>query len=145
MTYRAIWTWFSLLKCDFFSIVHQLTKTVTVQHNTWWRHQMETFFALLALCAWNSPVPGEFPARSPVARSFDVFLDVRLNKRLSKQSWCWWFETSSCPLWRHCNAWQELQFYSHDLNSFLHLRFTIRNVSFTAVSVTPSIEFRVHH
>ena len=28
---------------------------------TWWRHQMETFSALLAICAGNSPVPGEFP------------------------------------------------------------------------------------
>ena len=31
---------------------------------TWWRHQMETFSALLAICAGNSPVPGEFPAQS---------------------------------------------------------------------------------
>ena len=30
-------------------------------HWTWWRHQMETFSALLAICAVNSPVPGEFP------------------------------------------------------------------------------------
>ena len=64
---------------------------------------MEIFSALLALCAGNSPVPGEFPAQRPGARSFAVFLDLRLNKRLSKQSWAWWFETPSCPLWRHCN------------------------------------------
>ena len=69
-----------------------------------WRHQMETFSALLAICAGNSPVPGEFPAQRPVARSFDVFFDLRLNKRLSKQSWGWWFEMLSCPLWRHCNV-----------------------------------------
>ena len=65
---------------------------------------METFSALLALCAGNSPVTGEFPAQRPVTRSFDVFFDLRLNKRLSKQSWSWWFETPSRPLWRHCNA-----------------------------------------
>ena len=70
----------------------------------WWRHQMETFSALLAICAGNSPVPGEFPAQRPVTRSFDVFFDLRLNKRLSKQSSGWWFEMLSCPLWRHCNA-----------------------------------------
>ena len=52
----------------------------------------------------NSPVPGEFPAKRPVTRSFDVFFDLRLNKQLSKQSWGWWFETLSRPLWRHCNA-----------------------------------------
>ena len=69
----------------------------------WWRHQMETFSALLTICAGNSPLTGEFPAQRPVTRSFDVFFDLRLNKRLSKQSWCWWFETLSRPLWRHCN------------------------------------------
>ena len=69
----------------------------------WWRHQMETFSALLAICAGNSPVPGEFPTQRPVTRSFDVFFDLRLNKRLSKQSWGWSFETLSRPLWRHCN------------------------------------------
>ena len=73
-------------------------------HYSWWRHQMETFSALLAICAGNSPVHGEFPAQRPVTRSFDVFLDLRLNKRFSKQSWSWWFETLSCPLWRHCNV-----------------------------------------
>ena len=35
---------------------------------------------------------------------FDVFFDLRLNKRLSKHSWGWWFETLSRPLWRHCNG-----------------------------------------
>ena len=64
----------------------------------WWRHQMETFYALLAICAGNS--------QRPVTRSFDVFFDLRLNKRLSEQSWGWWFETLSCPLWRHCNGEQ---------------------------------------
>ena len=52
----------------------------------------------------NSPVPGEFPAQRPVTRSFDVFFDLGLNKRLRKQSWGWWFETPSRPLRRHCNA-----------------------------------------
>ena len=69
--------------------------------HTWWRHQMETFSALLAICAGNSPAPGEFPAQRPVTRSFGVFFDLRLNKRLSKQSWGWWFETLSGSLWRH--------------------------------------------
>ena len=44
---------------------------------------METFSALLAICAGNSPVYGEFPAQRPVTRSFDVFSDVRPNKQLS--------------------------------------------------------------
>ena len=70
----------------------------------WWRHQMETFFALLDSCAGNSPVPGEFPTQRPVTQSFDVFFDLRLNKRLCKQWWGWWFETLSRPLWRHRNG-----------------------------------------
>ena len=65
---------------------------------------METFSMLLAICAGNSPVTGEFPTQRPVTRSFDVFFDLRLNKRLSKQSWGWFFETLSCPFWRHCNG-----------------------------------------
>ena len=81
-------------------IIHMLKDKMC----SWWRHQMETFSALLAICAGNSPVPGEFPAQRPVTRSFDVFFDLRLNKRLSKQSWGWWFETLSRRLWRHCNV-----------------------------------------
>ena len=46
---------------------------------------METFSALLAVCAGNSQVPGEFTAQRPVTRSFDVSFDLRLNKRLGKQ------------------------------------------------------------
>ena len=65
---------------------------------------METFSALLAICAGNSPVPGEFPTQRPVTRSFDVFFDLCLNKRLRKQSRGWWFETLSCRLWRHRNV-----------------------------------------
>ena len=54
---------------------------------------METFSVSLALCARDSPVTDEFPAQKTVTRSFDVFFDLRLNKRLSKQSWGWRFET----------------------------------------------------
>ena len=45
---------------------------------------METFPPLLAICAGNSSVNGEFPAQKPVTRSFDVFFDLRLNKLLNK-------------------------------------------------------------
>ena len=65
---------------------------------------METFSALLAICAGNSPATGEFPTQRRVTRSYDVFLDLHPNERLSKQWWGWWFEMPSCPLWRHCNV-----------------------------------------
>ena len=61
---------------------------------------MEIFSALLAICVGKSPVTSQ----RPVTRSFDVFFDLRPNKRLSKQPWGWWFETLSLSLWRHCNA-----------------------------------------
>ena len=76
----------------------------TSSTSAWWRHQMETYSALLAICAGNSPVSGEFPAQRPVTQSFDIFFDLRLNKRLIKQSWGWSFETLSWPLWRQCNG-----------------------------------------
>ena len=39
---------------------------------SWWRHQMETFSALVAFCAGNSPFTGEFPTQRPLTQSFDV-------------------------------------------------------------------------
>ena len=78
--------------------------TMWLSWSTWWRHQMETFSALLAICVGNSPVIGEFPAQRPVTRSFDVFFDLCPNKRLSKHSWVWWFETLLGPSWRHSNV-----------------------------------------
>ena len=60
--------------------------------------------ALLAIYAGNPPVIGEFPSQRPVTRSFDVFWDLRLNKRLSKRSWGWWYETPSRSLWRNSNV-----------------------------------------
>ena len=48
--------------------------------------------------------PGEFPTQRPVTRSFDVLFDLRLNKRLSKQPWGWWFETPARSLWRQRNV-----------------------------------------
>ena len=79
---------------------------------TWWRYEMEIFSALLTLCVcvcvcewvgWgggggNSPVTSEF-----LPRSFDVFFDLRLNKRLSKQSRRRLFHTPSRSLWCHRN------------------------------------------
>ena len=60
---------------------------------------------------------GEFPTQRPVTRSFDVFFDLRLNKRLSKQPWGWWFETPSRSLLRQCNIsdshWRTLCRFCH--------------------------------
>ena len=76
---------------------------------TWWLHQMETLSALLALCAGNSLVPDKFPSQRPVTLSFDVFFDLCLNERLSKQLRHRWFGMSSRSLWLHSNAHKNLE------------------------------------
>ena len=90
-------------------------KSIHMQHTMAHIVQMETFSALLTICAGNSPVTGEFPAQRPVMRSFDVFFDLSLNKRLSEQSWGWWFEPLSRPLWRHCNRQWTARYLERDL------------------------------
>ena len=73
--------------------------------------------------------PGEFPTQRPVTRSFDVFFDLRLNKRSSKQPRGWWFETQSWSLWRHYNgalvSQQCTLVVSKDLNSSHYLNLSI--------------------
>ena len=59
---------------------------------------------ITGLCVGNSLVTGEFSTQRPATWSFDVFFDLRLNKRLSKQSWGWWFEMPWRSLWHHCNG-----------------------------------------
>ena len=61
--------------------------------------------------------PGEFPAQRPVTRSFYVFFDLRLNKRLNKHAWGWWFETLSRPFWRHRNVVKEIGSHKSDVTS----------------------------
>ena len=94
----------------------QTNKYILMDHGmrlliSWWRHQMENFSALL--------VPGEFPAQKPVTQSFDVFFDLRQNKRLSKQSWGWWSETPSSSLWRHRNdiIWRRYAKFLHQYDT----------------------------
>ena len=52
---------------------------------------------------------GEFtgPRWIPHSKANDAelwYFGLRLNKRLSKQLWGWWFETLPRPLWRHSNV-----------------------------------------
>ena len=63
----------------------------------------------------NSPLKGQW-------RRLDVFFYLRLNKRLSKQSWGWWFEMPSHPLWRHYNDWErEFRFNSAFVIQFIDI------------------------
>ena len=100
---RMVDRWF---RVNFKGIMMSTSINITGHNNwySWWRHQMEIFSALLAICAGNSPVTGEFPSQRPMTRSFHVFFDLRLNKRLSKQSIRRWFVTPSHSLWCHCGV-----------------------------------------
>ena len=65
-----------------------------------WKHFPRYWPFVRGIHRW----PVNSPHKGPVMRSFDVFFDLRLNKRLSKWSRGWWFEASSRSLWRHCNV-----------------------------------------
>ena len=82
-----------------------IQKLLEISRNmlTRWRHQTETLSALLALCDGNPPVTGGFPSQRPLTRTFDVFVDLRLCKRLSKRPRHRWFKTPSHSLWRQRN------------------------------------------
>ena len=96
--------------CSLDGGIHRYSRgTVMRKTFPWWRHQMEIFSSLLALCEGNSSVTGGFPSQRPLTRSFDICLDLPLNKRLSKLSRRRWFETPSWSLWCHYDT-------SHDVN-----------------------------
>ena len=104
--YHSNWRTFSVmnLDCSFVLLTliwRRVVRNYITHHDvTKWKH----FPALLVLCVGNSPVTSKLPTQRPVTRSFDVSFKMRLNKRLSKQSWGWWFDMPSRLLWRHRNA-----------------------------------------
>ena len=71
----------------------------------WWRHQMEAFSALQALCEGNSPVTDEFPSQRPVTWSFNVFFDLRLTNSWANHRHARDLKRHHAhSLWRHGNA-----------------------------------------
>ena len=66
---------------------------------------MEAISAPLALCEGNPPVTGGVPSQRARNAGFEVFFDVRLKKRLNKQSSRRWFQMTRCSLWRHCSLY----------------------------------------
>ena len=102
--FSAAWSSLQQIIVDIVTVIHRWAKKGPATRIAWWRHQKEIFPVLLGLCVGISPITGEFSAQRPVTRGFDVFLDLLLNKQLSKQSWGWWFETQSRSLWCHYNG-----------------------------------------
>ena len=110
-TYMA-WSWSSLclqMPQDLMVLSHQQPH----RHHKVIHDFFRKYINHIMMMSWNGNIirvtgplcgeftgPGEFPAQRPVTRSFDVFFDLRLNKRLGKQPWGWWFETPSWSFWR---------------------------------------------
>ena len=107
------------------------------RHKPWWRHQMETFSALLALCAGNPPVTGGFPLQRPVTRSVCVFFDLRLYKRLSRQSRRRLFETL-CTVCTLCFVLLWL-WYSIPVMHMIYLPIFFRVTSLILGNLSPPI------
>ena len=103
---------------------------------------METFSTLLALCVGNSPVTGEFPSQRPVTHSFDVFFDLSLSKRSSKQSGCQLIEIPSCSLWWQSNVkWNSYIFVQE--NAFENIVCEMAAILFPSVEIRTDMEFKV--
>ena len=92
---------------------------------------------------------GEFTGPRWISRTkasdaeLDVFFDLHPNKRLSKQRWGWWFETLSCPLWRHRNVFISLVMFHQAAYSACvvisnHIMYNIH------ISSKYHIEYRTH-
>ena len=92
---------------DFLGIPDQRTTYVKRQARPRWTYVRRSSVTPDLL---TGPLCKEFTGhwRIPGTRASDAelwcFFHLRLDIRLSKQSWGWWFETLSCSLWRHCNA-----------------------------------------
>ena len=94
-----ITSWYSLQmqRGVFFLLVAQ-------RRFSWWRHQMETFSAILALCAGTLPVQVDSPHKAQWRGALMVsFICTWINNWVKKTRG-WWFETPPWSLWRQCNV-----------------------------------------
>ena len=90
--------------CKYLWACYEIKLVCSISHETAWRHQMETFSALLAFCEGNQPVTGGLPSQRTVTQSFNLFSLIcvwRNGWAIETQ----WLETPSrSALWRHCNG-----------------------------------------
>ena len=93
--------------------------------------EMQTCSALLNFCEWITPV---------TSRSFDVFFDLRPNKRLSKQSRRRCFDTLSRSSWRHCEDYSPISLVLNNtcmaIAAAVLGTFVIRNKSYLSNNIT---------
>ena len=138
--YVSIWEWhysgtnlpfnLKIRRCCLYGSPERLNKTTTLSHIPMLYSKKSSVAGRVMMTSSNGSIfrvtghlcgeftgPGEFPTQRPVTRSFDVFFDLGLNKRLSKQSRGWWFETPLRPLRRHRNGNLNLQCRAHSNSS----------------------------
>ena len=100
-----------LLQCQWSNL-----ETVFTLTPSWWHHQMETFFALQALCVGNSPVTGEFPSQRPVTQRALMFslICTRTNSLVNNQDTsdlrchCAHYDITVMILTQYCVTWMIL-------------------------------------
>ena len=97
--YRPAWLFLKLI--DTHETIVNATRILS-----WWRHQTETFPRYWPFVRGIHRSPVNFLQKGQWRGALMFSLICALNKRLSKQWWGWWFETPSCPLWRHCSIWR---------------------------------------
>ena len=113
----------------------------------WWHNQMETLAVLLTLCEGNPPVTSGFTSQRPVTWSFDVFFDLRLNKRFSKHSRCYLDNKVHvanmgprwAPCWPHEPCYQGSDMRCHHA----HYDVTVISVGFIVIHITKDGSWRL--
>ena len=110
VAHEQLWYWPLTMNRPLPSTTTELRWKEYMHFFSWWRHQMETFPALLAHCAGNSPIPVDSPHKGQWRGALMFSLICAHNKRLSKEPWGWWFKTPSGSLWRHCNVLPGISF-----------------------------------
>ena len=79
------------------------TNIMEICLHEWWRFHIETFPRYWPSVRGIRQSSVNSPHKDQWRGALIFFFDLRLNKRLCKQWWGWWFETQSRPFWRHCN------------------------------------------
>ena len=127
------WTWWTLvqkLACCRTATSHYLKRSNVIIVEFMMTSSNGNIFRVTGHCG-EFTGPGEIPTQRPVTRGFHVFLDLCLNKPLSKQSRGWWFATLSRPLWRHCNGLYDIRLHGISLKKYVEKRafkYDIQNV-----------------
>ena len=83
--------------------------------------------------------PANSPHKWPVTRRSALFFDLRLNTRLSKQWWGWWFETPSRPVWRHCHEVLNNWYFTSNEDSCTYNGHLFPNISVTDICLSWSV------